>query len=686
MNDLKKIEVPKNLEELFTQKEKTPKVFDFYGKNYEKNAKKENVISSIRQDITALINMFEQNFFNVWGIWIEDYSMSNIRRALWLKENQMEWRANSRTPIIKTFVDRLMKGLVKANFSMSASALSSEWEDEIEHVQSAIERAYWTSGARAALMTAAQTAILNWNWYIKSQFKTPKEKLESIMNPESRKYAKISNSYAVMSWISEFELFYDPILSMENQRFVVYRGIKPIKDILKIIQHMDSSITPEHLSYILANPRPFSTKDFNKIRLIKYLWLNAFKAWRWYSFDNIYNISINNDKSEYVEVWTRDTMTICINGWLVADMENPYKDRDYWHPYYSCHFSETPGTQVSEWAGLILADIQKAYDSLFNLLLDHASMTASPMLWVQAGKVIHNKKEVDGKLKWKWWDVLEMEDKGNMDFIVPPALDQGIISTLQNMLEMANFSISPTSYSDYDSQSRSAQDSMMRFEGLSDSVSLLVESISKMLNNIAQNRILDIKSKMPDLFEVPIINNKWAIKSWKKIKRAALEGRYIFQWTSDSMTNTEDLLAKSQLNEYLANLTRLWIQPDGSSMIDIPALLRHINKLYKWPKDAVFDKAKYYSEFKQDQIKKAEISTDIQVANIQNQQKIQEEMQEHAPAQQPSPEQIPPQTQPEQPQSQAPEQQGGRPQPQGDGQQPPVGDTQAFLEMLSKNI
>jgi len=41
-------------------------------------------------------------------------------------------------------------------------------------------------------------------------------------------------------------------------------------------------------------------------------------------------------------------MTICINGWLVADMENPYKDRDYWHPYYSCHFSETPGTQVSE--------------------------------------------------------------------------------------------------------------------------------------------------------------------------------------------------------------------------------------------------------------------------------------------------------------------------------------------------
>jgi hypothetical protein len=96
-------------------------------------------------------------------------------------------------------------------------------------------------------MTAAQTAMLNGNGYVKAQFRTAKEKINSIMNPESRKYISISESYANMSWISEFELFYDPILSMENQRFVVYRGIKPIKDILKAIQSMDKSISPEHL-------------------------------------------------------------------------------------------------------------------------------------------------------------------------------------------------------------------------------------------------------------------------------------------------------------------------------------------------------------------------------------------------------------------------------------------------------
>ena len=91
-----------------------------------------------------------------------------------------------------------------------------------------------------------------------------------------------------------------------------------------------------------------------------------------------------------------------------------------------------------------------------------------------------------------------------MDFITPPSLDQGIISTLQNMLETANFSISPTSYSDYESQSRSAKDSMLRFEGLSDSVSLLVDSISVMLNEIAQNWLVDMKDKMPELFSLPV--------------------------------------------------------------------------------------------------------------------------------------------------------------------------------------
>ena len=58
--------------------------------------------------------------------------------------------------------------------------------------------------------------------------------------------------------------------------------------------------------------------------------------------DNLFNISFNNDKAEYVEIWTPDTLSICINGWIVADTKNPYADRPYRHPYYSCHYAENP--------------------------------------------------------------------------------------------------------------------------------------------------------------------------------------------------------------------------------------------------------------------------------------------------------------------------------------------------------
>jgi hypothetical protein len=64
--------------------------------------------------------------------------------------------------------------------------------------------------------------------------------------------------------------------------------------------------------------------------------------------DNLYNISFNNDKAEYCEIWTPDTLSICINGYIVADTQNPYRDREYRHPYYACHYAEGAGVSIGE--------------------------------------------------------------------------------------------------------------------------------------------------------------------------------------------------------------------------------------------------------------------------------------------------------------------------------------------------
>lgn len=121
-----------------------------------------------------------------------------------------------------------------------------------------------------SLSKCIHSALLNGNGYLKAKFTTPKERMESIKNPDSREYIKIENFYSKVEWISEFDLFYDPTLPLKDQRFVVYRSIKPMKSILEVIQYMDEKITPEHLNYILQNPKPFSTKDYNQVRLINY--------------------------------------------------------------------------------------------------------------------------------------------------------------------------------------------------------------------------------------------------------------------------------------------------------------------------------------------------------------------------------------------------------------------------------
>jgi len=622
-----KVLIASSLEQVLEWINLTEPYLDFYWKNFDVRAKKEWTASYIRTDVLKLIWIFEQSFFKSWQIWWEDYTLSTLRRQLFLEKENRKNAANAKVPLIRTFVDRLKKWIVNANFTLKAHALSSDYKNSTEAAQTAVEWAYASSNGRKKLMDAIHVALLNGNGYVKASFKTPKEKLQSIQNPESKSYLKIEDTYSDMRWIPEFELFYDPTVTLEEQRYVVYRSIKPIRSILKMIEVMDEKIDVEHLNYIMKNPKPFSRKDFSQIRMIKYWWVEATRKGQNYSMDNLFNITFNNDKAEYVEIWTEDTLSICINWWIVADTKNPMSGRTHWHPYYDMHYVDNPWVVVSEWAGIILADIQKAYDGLFNLLLDHASMTASPMLWVQAGKVIFNNKNVDHNLEWKPWWVLEMEDKWNMDFIVPPALDQWIISTLQNMLETANFAISPTSYTDYSTQSRSATDSQARFDWLSDSVALLIDSVSNMLTKIANNWLLDMQEKMPELFELPIYNSKWMIEWWKKINRKNLEGKFIFEWSSDSIADANDLVQKSQLGEFIQYLTQVWMPWDGSTYLDVPNLLTYINELYKGPNNIVRSESTYYSKMEEDQTKKAEIQANVQQIQANNELEIQQQQQ-----------------------------------------------------------
>lgn len=184
-------------------------------------------------------------------------------------------------------------------------------------------------------------------------------------------------------------------------------------------------------------------------------------------------------------------------------------------------------------------------------MLDQAVMSASPMIMLSAGQQMH-RDDSDVNFHWKPWGFLMNAGPGSVSFLTPPSVDLGTITILKEMLEMAQFNVAPATYGDYQTQSRSAQDSMLRFEGLSDTVALFVDSMSAMLNEVAQAWLLDMQKKMPEFFELPIFDSKGSIKSWQKIKREDLEGKYIFEWISDSIRDVNTLLEKSQLPELIS--------------------------------------------------------------------------------------------------------------------------------------
>lgn len=558
--------------------------FDFYKKNFKDDKLK--VASALRDDVNRIQKVFETIFYPKRVQGIEDYTLSTARRALKLKQDGREGFSNVKQPIIRTFVDRLLKGIAKANFSVKVNPVSSEYKNQVEAVQHAINRCFSTAKVKSKIGNIASSAFLNGNGFCKASFSTPKEKLENIKNPETREYVKIVDEYAKFDWVSEFNIYFEPTEKIRgSQRFVINRQIKPLKDVLRIISKMDESISPEHLMHIMQNPRPFSNKDYNLVRLMKY-YDNACNLINNFNLEKTYQVAYNNEKVEYVEIWTPDTLSVCLNGYIVADTENPLKLRAKWHPFFSSHYTENPGIWISEGIGILLGDVQRGYDALFNLLLDQATMTASPMMMLSPWQQM-TREDSDTKFTWKPWGIVMNAGPGTVSFLTPPSVDQGSVAILKDMLEMAQFNVAPATYADYNTQSRSAQDSMMRFEGLADTVALFVDSMSNMLNEVAQAWLLDMQEKMPETFQLPVFNAKGMVESWKNIKRTDLEGKFIFEWSSESIRDLNTVLEKQQLNDMIQFIGAFGVDWAGRSIVDKRKLLQHACKIFHIDEDII---------------------------------------------------------------------------------------------------
>lgn len=585
--------------------------------NYQDNDWKTE--SDLRWDVKEVIKHFSDTFFKIWIDNIMDYSMSWVqRRMAQLAKGKTEF-SNIKQPIVKTYTDRIVKWIYRTDFSLKMLSIKDN-KTSVKALQSIAEWYYASAKIKEALQDAAKSATLNGNGYVKLIFNTPEE-TKSYLRELSYWEAspiEITTKPVRVERVSEFDLFFDPSEPLNwDQTFVIYRWIKSLTNVLEnVVKKLDEYVWWNELAYICNNPKPFDPNNYNTIRNIIYYenyYLKQCNEKKDLDVNWFLKLAKSNKKVEYIEIWERDVIYILINWWLVWSRQNPLMKNKYWHPFFGIYMDKIPWTWVGIWMWTSLRNLQRWYDSLFNLLYDNAKMCANPMIQVEAWAF-------DPDFVWQWGKVTESK----INFLTPPPLNAEVVNAMQNQLELASFMVTPASYWDYQTQSRSATDSNIRAQSLNDSIIMLADSITDMLNMSFESLLEQMKDKMPDEFLLPI--SKEDKKTWAKISKEDILTNAVYEWSSDSIKEADKMTARQQLPEFLNSLVSISQDWTWRSVIDNEELVKYIIDLWDLPEWVLKWKNEYYNDVKDAQIKQAEIQTEVAVVQQEWQQAAQEQI------------------------------------------------------------
>ena len=576
------------------QQHQIPTDFDFYKTNGVKTEEKWQVMleNKFRADIIKRVSIYEQTFFPKRVQEIKDYTLCTIDRALELKSKWLYFLTNEKQPIIRTYVDRSVSALFGANFSIKTYPVAKENKKKADVVQAAIEYCFSSSKARKSLIDMWTTAINIGPGFARCWYMPSTEKVQEIKDPTVKNIWWIQDHYAIFERVSEFNLFGEPFVPYEDQRDMIYRKVLPINAIVKKVAALSGSIKKEHLEFIIKNPKPFSLKNYDKIRLIKYYEDYALNTLN-FQVDNLFQLTLDNNHSEYVERWTEDNLVLFLNWYIIYDGLNPLKEITHKvHPFKKCGYTRSPWVRVADWIGTMLVGQQKLYDALYNLSFDLIKLKAGPMFLLQpwqfiewSEKILNYEPFTFKQIRWPWKiETLEM-----------PSVDPGVITAMTNILDMANFTISPSNFNQLQWVSRSATDSNLRYEWLSDALKPLIASMNEMLTDCAEDRIRYMKEYMPEEFEVPVFGADGSVNERKTIKLADLDGKYIYEFEFESIKDINKIVERSQFKELVDSVKTLGQDPTTQRWtVKNEDLLRNGLNLFGQDPNMVLSEKDYY--------------------------------------------------------------------------------------------
>lgn len=614
----------------------------------EMNEKQNSDVSKYLHNLVPSVFNYFDKYFWKWKIdWYKKYIWYAWDRAFALEAKWQSWRSNIVTPLTRTFADALYNRIFDSEFVVEVYATTPSWAKEYtvkinwedverspkKSVEALNEWCYITSAIDANIKKAAKDAVNMWDWFWRVDMNVADEYQNWVTDSKnnewkaSTKWYELTKCNAVAEYIPWEEIIYDAHKDFEESEFVWRRRIESDAK-FKSRRSWLVSIDQKTSDYLNKewNKRLFFDKDYSKFRHLKefenLLKNNSF----WFVETDIYGLDDENlkNKWETYEHWTKDTLTICRNGYVVYDWPNPYGDTI---PFVHLWLWISTNQGVNDGICQLLLSIQILYDLVYNWYADYLKRHFNPMYmstwaqrieWFETGyldrepyKIIKNMWE--GKVeRLDLWD-----DVSNW------------FSMLQSLYEMASQISGVTRYTwawAWQGVERSPRAADYQVQITLEVLKPIVSSISRALDATSKIWCKLAQTKLPPKCIVSIMWEKWK-EVFKKITLEDLENDFTIKYNNSSIADYTKSKKLNDIQNFMNYWQLLWNDPARNAYIlDQESIIKKVAELLEidW---ALLTPEEYKRVREEWSIATAQADTTAQVEAQKTQQEATQEMQ-----------------------------------------------------------
>ena len=550
--------------------------------------------------VPQVFKYFDANFWT-WKIdWYKKYIWYAWDRQFALESKWQAWRSNIVTPLTRTFADALYNRIFDSEFSIDVYATTPSWAKEYtvkinwedverspkKSVEALNEWCYITSDIDYNIKKAAKDAVNMWDWFWRVDMDVADEYenwVKDSLNNEwkaSTKWYELTKCTAVAEYIPWEEMIYDAHKDFEESEFV---GRRRIESEAKFKSRWWRLVTADDATYEYINQewnkRMFFDKDYSKFRNLKQyenlLKNNSF----WFVETDIYGLDYENlkDKWETYEHWTKDTLTICRNGYVLYDWDNPY----WWTiPFVHLWLWISANQWVNDGICQLLLSIQILYDLVYNWYADYLKRHYNPMYvstwaqWLEGFETWYLDREPYKIIKNLWEGKVERLDLWD-------DVSNGF-SMLQSLYEMASQISGVTRYTwagAWQGVERSPRAADYQVQITLEVLKPVVSSISRALDMTSKIWCKLAQTKLPPKCIVSIMGEKGK-EIFKKISIEDLENDFTIKYNNSSIADYTKSKKLSDIQNFMNYWQMLWNDPARNAyIIDQAAIIKKVAEL-----------------------------------------------------------------------------------------------------------